>query len=408
MRIAVLKFGGTSLSSAEARNSAIRHIRRALEASLRVAVVVSAMGRRGDPYATDTLLDLIAHSGGGLPPREKDLLLACGEIISAATLCSLLRKHRIEATVLTGGQAGIVTDGKFGDARIQAIDPQPVLRVLQSGRVAVVAGFQGQTGEGETTTLGRGGSDTSAVALGAALHAEYVDVFTDVAGVFTADPRIVKDARPLAKISYAEVSQMALSGAKVIHPRAVEMAMQAKVPLRVRSTFSDGEGTWICSPPAPEPKQHRIRDVSVTAIANSGGVTQIQIPGEERRFDLQLEVFKAMAENEISVDFINVNPAGIIYTVGDAEADRAADILRELGLAPQLNRKCAKISIVGGGMNEVPGIMAKIVETLTSLDISILQSADSHSSIWVLVRERHMKKAVTALHDAFQLAKLSE
>lgn len=408
MRIAILKFGGTSLSSTGARLSAIRHIRCALDQSLRVVVVVSAMGRKGDPYATDTLLAWIGKNGDCLPAREKDLLLSCGEIISAATLCSMLRQSGIEAAALTGGQAGIVTNDKFGDARIVTIHTQPLLRLLESGRVAVVAGFQGQTRQGETTTLGRGGSDTTAVALGAALGAEYVDVFTDVAGVFTADPRIVQNARPLMKISYAEISQMALSGAKVIHPRAVEMAMLSKVPLRVRSTFSAGDGTWISAPSDPPASAARIQDVCVTAIANSGGATQIRISGDKTRYDLHLEVFKAMAEHEISVDFINVNPSGIIYTVGDGEADKAAGILRKLGLMPQLSRKCAKISVIGGGMNEVPGVMAKIVETLTALDISILQSADSHSSIRVLVHERHMKRAVTALHDAFELAKLSE
>jgi len=408
MRIAVLKFGGTSLSTAEARQSAIRHIRRVLEQQLKAVVVVSAMGRKGDPYATDTLLEWIAQNGNGLPPRERDLLLACGEIISASTLCSMLRRLGVDATVLTGGQAGIITNGHFGDARILAIDPQPLLNLLKSGRVPVVSGFQGQTREAEVTTLGRGGSDTSAVALGVALNAEYVDVFTDVAGVYTADPRIVQNARPLVRVSYAEIGQMALGGAKVIHPRAVEMAMQSKLPLRVRSTFSEDEGTWIRPPSEREAEERSIRDASVTAIANSGGVTQIRIPADDARIGVHPEVFKAMAENGISVDFINVSPSTIVYTVDDAMADKAARILRKLGLAPRLIRKCAKISVVGGGMNEVPGVMAKIVETLTSQDIAILQSTDSHSSIRVLVRERHMNRAVAALHDAFQLAKLSE
>jgi aspartate kinase len=406
MRIVVQKFGGTSLSTADARNQAIQHIKHALDQDLKVVVVVSAMGRKGEPYATDTLLEWIKQNGNNLPPKEKDLLLGCGEIISATTLCSLLKEQQIAATVLTGGQAGILTNNRFGDARIIAIHPQAIRKELELGKVVLVTGFQGRTSDGDLTTLGRGGSDTSAAAIGAALKADYVDIFTDVSGVFTADPRIVEAARPLYQVTYSEVCQMAQSGAKVIHPRAVEVAMQSRLPIRVRSTFSDDEGTWIGEPKRSDSSGHRLMDVDVTGIAHTSGVTQIKVFSEQNRFDLHYEVFKSMAEHGISVDFINVNPSGLVYTVYDQEADRAIAVLRELGLDPITVANCAKISIIGGGMNGVPGIMAKIVSSLTALDISILQSADSHSSIWVLVCEKHMKQAVNALHAAFQLDQL--
>ncbi|MBE0344005.1 aspartate kinase, partial [Paenibacillus sp. 28ISP30-2] len=187
--------------------------------------------------------DWAASNGDSLPRRERDLLLCCGEIISAATLCSLMENEGIPATVLTGAQAGFITDNQYGNARILDIKPDRIVEELNQGRVVIVTGFQGQTANGDMTTLGRGGSDTSATALGAALHADMVDIYTDVNGILTADPRIVENAKPLAHVSYTEICNMAHQGAKVIHPRAVEIAMQANIPVRVRSTFSEGEGT---------------------------------------------------------------------------------------------------------------------------------------------------------------------
>lgn len=212
MRILVQKFGGTSLSTKEARGHVISHIRRELDNGYRLIVVVSAMGRKGDPYATDTLLDLIASGGGSLPSREQDLLLSCGEIISATMLCSLLQEQSISSVVLTGAQAGFRTDSQFGNARILDMVPTRVLEELQTHDVVVVTGFQGQNQNGDFTTLGRGGSDTSATALGAALHAEMVDIYTDVDGILTADPRIVEDAKQLDYVSYAEICNMAHQG----------------------------------------------------------------------------------------------------------------------------------------------------------------------------------------------------
>ena len=234
MRILVQKFGGTSLATDEARRFVLRHIERERDQTRGLVVVVSAMGRKGDPYATDTLLSLLPGNGNSLPARERDMLLGCGETISAALLCGLLNARSIPAVALTGGGAGVITDNQFGRARILEIRPEPILQALQAGQVVIVTGFQGITEKGELTTLGRGGSDTSATALGAALKAERVDIYTDVNGILTADPRIVEDARPLSVVGYAEICNMARQGAKVIHPRAVEIAQQARIPLRVR------------------------------------------------------------------------------------------------------------------------------------------------------------------------------
>ncbi|WP_211745891.1 aspartate kinase [Paenibacillus sp. Marseille-Q4541] len=403
MGILVQKFGGTSLSTPAARERVLGHMKREIEAGHSLVVVVSAMGRRGEPYATDTLLDWIVQNGDALPSREKDLLLSCGEFISATTLTSLVRSEGLSATVLTGGQAGIITDHQYGNARILDVKPERILEELKSHQVVIVAGFQGINDIGDITTLGRGGSDTSATALGAALKADMVDIYTDVEGVLTADPRIVEDAKPLLYVSYAEISNMAHQGAKVIHPRAVEIAMQAQIPVRVRSTFGDGEGTLITHPEGVRDIQSGVIDRHVTGIAHVSNVTQITVDADENVGKLQLKVFKAMAENGISVDFINVSPSGAVYTVFDYDSEKAIRVLQELGLKPKSLSGCAKVSVIGGGINGVPGIMARIVESLAEVDIEILQSADSNTTIWVLVKKEDMVGALRALHTKFEL-----
>jgi aspartate kinase len=403
MRVIVQKFGGTSLSNVQARERAIHHIKQSVSEQYQLVVVVSAMGRKGDPYATDSLLDLVRQNGNRLPPREKDMLLSCGELISAAVMCSLLNANDIPATVLTGAQAGIRTNDQFGDALIETIQPSRIIQCLSEGKVVIVPGFQGETAQRDITTLGRGGSDTTATALGAALQAEYVDIFTDVDGIFTADPRIVEEARPIRAVSYAEICNMAYQGAKVIHPRAVEIAMRANVPIRVRSTFSDDPGTLVAKSAGSGGTERNLQDRHVTGIAHSAPVTQIKIKAKEGQYDLSLNVFKAMAAAQISVDFINANVSGVSYTIFDSETERATEILTRMGYDPEIVPNCAKVSVIGGGMNGVPGIMAQIVEALTGQDIPILQSADSNATIWVLVRQTDMVKAIQSLHRAFGL-----
>ncbi|MFF2888131.1 aspartate kinase [Paenibacillus sp. NPDC057967] len=402
MRILVQKFGGTSLSTDYARERVIHHITRERESGYAVVVVVSAMGRRGEPYATDTLLSLIRDNGNSLPARELDMLLGCGEIISAAALCSMLQSHGIQAAALTGGGAGIVTDEQFGSARIKSIQTERLLKLLHDGKVVIVTGFQGVTASGDMTTLGRGGSDTSATALGAALRAEMIDIYTDVDGILTADPRIVSEARPLDVVGYAEIGNMARQGAKVIHPRAVEIAQQAHIPVRVRSTFSDGTGTLVTDKSVIKVEQ-AFKDRPVTGIAHVAGVTQITVRALEGRSDMQLQVFQTMAKHHISVDFINVTPSGAVYTVFDQDARHALELLAAGGFTPQAIHGCAKISVIGGGMNGQPGVMARIVEALTEQGITIMQSADSNTTIWVLVQEADMAKALRALHAKFDL-----
>lgn len=402
MGIIVQKFGGTSLHDQERRERCIAHIRSAKQMGHDVVVIVSAMGRLGDPYATDTLISILEEEGRWLPSRELDLYLSTGEIISAAVLSNLLWKDSISNTILTGGQSGIITNDRFTNALITGLEPKRILEALHLGQVVIVPGFQGQTLEGDVTTLGRGGSDTTATALGVALEADFVDIFTDVHGIMTADPRIVDEAVRLEMVTYNETCNLAHLGAKVIHPRAVEIAMQKNVPIRVRSTFSSDEGTLITNMHEGN-ATIQFKQRLITGVTQVPNITQIKVHADLGQYDLQLKVFNAMAENKISIDFINVNPMGVIYTVSDYLAHEAERILYSMGYNPVLTPNCAKVSVVGAGMAGIPGVMAKIVEALVDEDIQILQSADSHTTIWVLVHNSDMVRAVRAIHSKFEL-----
>jgi aspartate kinase len=403
MRILVQKFGGTSVATPEVRERAIGHVTEALRNGYAVVVVVSAMGRKGSPYATDTLLQLVEN--GECEARELDLLMSCGEIISAVVLSSALRKRGFDTCVLTGGQAGIVTNDAFTNASILSIHPKRILSELEKGKIVIVTGFQGITEEGEVTTLGRGGSDTTATALGVALNAEIVDIFTDVEGIMTADPRIVDDAKRLQQVTYTEICNLAYQGAKVIHPRAVEIAMQKNIPIRVRSTLSQDEGTLVTNQAERDRMEaHGLADRLITGVTQTVNITQIKVAVSPQAGN-PLQIFKAMADHGISVDFISVTPTGVAFTVSNQEVRKAVGVLQDLGFEPETLADCAKVAVVGAGIAGVPGVMAKIVEALAEEGIEILQSADSHTTIWCLVREEDMARAVRALHAKFDLHK---
>lgn len=375
---------------------AARRVAKAVEQGYQVAVVVSALGRRGDPYATDTLLDLIKPVNG-LSTRDVDLLLFCGEVIAAVVVAATLQRAGLPAVPLTGWQAGIITDQEYGEARILEIRPQRILEHLQAGRVAVVAGFQGITETGEITTLGRGGSDTTAAALGVALQAEAVEIYTDVNGVKTADPSLVPSAKTLEHLTYREVCEMAHLGAKVIHPRAVEIAMAGSIPLWVRSTFEEEAGTQISVRVAG--------DRLVTGIAHSKGLAQVRVRSEE---DLNeegraLRALEALARHSISLDMIHLSPETLCFVVPEERLDEAASVLKEQGFAVETRRSLAKVSAVGAGMRGIPGVMARVVRALSAEGIPIFQTSDSHANISCLVWEKDLARAVQALHTAFAL-----
>jgi aspartate kinase len=403
MKIIVQKFGGTSLKDEKSRLLAAEHVKAASEKGYKVVVVVSAIGRKGDPYATDTLLNLVGgQTDTYVSKRELDLLMSCGELISSIIFANSLGSLNLKAMAMTGAQAGFRTNEDFSDAKIIEMNCEHLLNKLKEYDCVVVTGFQGMSVNGELTTLGRGGSDTSATAIGAKVQAEWVDIFTDVEGLMTADPRIVRDARAIDTVTYNEVCNMAYQGAKVIHPRAVEIAMNAKVPIRIRSTFSNSEGTLVTSRTSRQAGMD-IEERLVTGIAYVSNISQIKVLAKESDYKLQSQVFKAMANAGISVDFININLMGVVYTVKDENTELAIAELQKLNYDPIVTRDCAKVSAIGAGMAGVPGVTSKIVGSLSEENIAILQSADSHTTIWVLVKEEEKAKAVNALHKIFEL-----
>lgn len=405
MAIVVQKFGGTSVRTRESREVAATWVQRAVEDGLQPVVVVSAMGRHGDPYATDTLLHLVSDLPKP-PLRELDLLASCGEVISAVVMAGHLRKAGLNPKVFTGGQAGIITDDRFGDAQIVEVDPKHLAGAVRAGQVPVVAGYQGQTRDEEITTLGRGGSDTSAVALGAALCAELVEIFTDVDGIKTADPRIVPQARTISQLDYDEVFQLANLGARVIHPRAVEIAREFSVRVRVRSTFSASVGTLI----APggrtfDPWAHRHPDSAVTGITHLENLVQFVVYAPTMSSEpWAYRLFEQLGERGVSVDLINLFPDRAYFSVPETTSRITRDTLTELGFPFDLHLDRAKVSIVGSAIQGLPGVVGRVMAALSRESIEVLQSADSHSTITLLLRRSDMERAVNALHVQFGLS----
>lgn len=395
MKILVQKFGGTSVKDEESRLAAKKHIVQAVEDGYKVIVVVSAIGRLGDPYATDSLLSLVDADESFLDLREKDTLLSVGETISMAVFTNLLKKNGVLAAGLTGQDAGIVNNDEFSNAKVQRVNTAPILELFEVQDVVVVTGFQGISENGHLTTIGRGGSDTTAAILGKAFAAERIDIFTDVSGMMTADPRLVEQAKFLDVVSYQEVSNMAHEGAKVIHPRAVELAMQAGIPLRIRSTYQEvtDVGTLVTHS-ANQVGHYRL----VTGIAHVSNLVQFTISTEHVE---QKEIFGLMAAAGISVDFINIFPTQVVFTLASHEAALAKAIFKEQQIEAVTLEDCAKVAVVGAGITGVPGVTSRIVTTLSLENIDILQSADSYTTIWILVAGSELKHAVCALHDVF-------
>ncbi len=403
MKILVQKFGGTSVSTEESRACAVKKIQEAKQKGYSVVTVVSAMGRKGAPYATDTLIGLATGITENIRNRELDMIMTCGEIISAVVMGQELTKQGIDNIVLTGGQAGIVTDDNFGEARIIEINPQRIVSYLEQDKVVVVAGFQGMTKLNENTTIGRGGSDTTACALGAALNAEEVEIYTDVDGVKTADPRIVKEAKTLNYITYSEAENLTNQGAKVIHPKAVEYVKRKNIPLRIRSTFSDDRGTLIAEGNPIDSLLIWESKCPILGITQMAGISQITVYSDENKGTWEYRVFNILANAKISVDFINILDKEVCFTVKTKDMAPSIALLEKEGFKVKVIKDCAKISAVGTHMTEEPGIMAMLMEALTEDGITVLQTADSNVTIWCLVEEKYMNQAVVALHKKFNL-----
>lgn len=403
MALVVQKYGGTSVANADRIKNVARRVAAYRSKGDQIVVVVSAMSG-----VTDGLLALAKDITPAPPERELDVLLATGEQTTTALAAMALHAIGVPAVSLTGAQAGIVTDGVHTKAKIKNITPKEAHRLLDAGNVVIVAGFQGQTPAGQITTLGRGGSDLTAIALAAALKADLCQIFTDVDGVYTADPRIVPDARKLPEISYDEMLELAGSGAKVMQLRAVEIAKKFKVVFEVRSSLNDNPGTLV------KEETRSMEDIVVRGVALDKNQAKITLVGVPDQPGVAARLFRALAERAISVDMIVQNVShgtsvpltDMSFTVDKADlakARAAIDSLKTDVPCQEVNsdEAIAKLSLVGVGMKSHSGVAAKMFETLAAEAINILMISTSEIKISVLVELAKGDQAARAVHRAF-------
>jgi len=404
MALVVQKYGGSSIADGERISSVARRVAKARDEGNEVVVVVSAMGD-----TTDELIKL-AHQVSAQPSdRELDLLLSTGEVVSSTLLAMALETLGYKAVSLSGAQAGIETDSRYSRARILRVDPKRIMSELTRGNIVIVAGFQGVTSEMDIATLGRGGSDTTAVALAASLEAKECQIYTDVEGVYTADPRIVPEATKLKKVGYEEMLELASYGAKVIHPRAVELGGLHNVPILVASSFVDRPGTIICKEASMEVRN------KVSGIVHDTNVAKVTVIGVPDHPGIASAIFEPLANADISVDTIVQNAsiekiADLTFTVTRSDLSRAMSIVETVAKTVEAKRcvadsKLAKVSIVGTGMLATPGYAAKMFRTLYEQGINIQLITTSEIRITCIISEDSVEDAVRALHRAFELEK---
>lgn len=403
MALIVQKYGGTSVGDVERIQGVARRVARYKEAGHDVVVVVSAMSGE-----TNRLMAMGQQIGGDKPlPRELDVLLSSGEQVTIALLSMALMQLGVSAKSLLGDQVAVHTDSAFGKARIERIDTQTLKADLDQGVVPVVAGFQGVNGDGDITTLGRGGSDTSAVALAAALHADECEICTDVDGVYTADPRIIKDARRLDQVTFEEMLELASLGSKVLHPRSVEFAGRYKVPLRVLSTFQEGPGTLITM------EIDNMEQAIVSGIAHALDEAKITVAGVPDIPGVASKILGPIGRKNIEVDMIlqNTGADGLTDFTFTVKRQDFAEALATLeNMAKEFSAReisgddaIAKVSIVGVGMRSHAGVATRMFDALAAENINIQMISTSEIKISVVVAERYMELAVRALHAEFEL-----
>ena len=408
MGLIVQKFGGSSVADAEGMKRVAARIVATKKAGHQVVVVVSAMGD-----TTDELIEL-ANAVTPIPQgRELDMLLTAGERISMAVLAMAIHNLGFEALSFTGSQAGVITDSVHGKARIIDVTPGRIREAIDSGAIAIVAGFQGISQDTkDITTLGRGGSDTPAVALAAALDADVCEIYTDVDGVFSADPRVVPAARKLKTVTYEEMLELAAAGAKVLHLRCVEYARRFNLPIHVRSSFSPNEGTWVVE---NHPEGGTMEQAIISGVAHDKSEAKVTIVGVPDRTGIAARIFQAIADNDINVDMIvqNVSAAAtgltdISFTVPKAEGQKATTVLQrvqgEVGFASIIyDDTIGKLSLVGAGMRSHPGVTATFFAAMADAGVNIEMISTSEIRISVIVREADVERAAKAAHTAFQL-----
>lgn len=402
MDIIVRKYGGTSVSTKESRDLIAKDAVELKRSGKYPVIVVSAIGRSGDPYATDTLISKLTDVAQDVSTRELDMIMSCGEMISASIMATTIASKGEKAIALTGFQAGIITDDNFSSANVIEVDTNKIITHLKKDEIVVVTGFQGISKSGDITTLGRGGSDNTAAILGSALKAESIEIYTDVDGVMTADPRIVPDAKVLSNISYDEVYQMAIDGAKVVDHKAIEVAKDNGRILKIKNTFSSSEGTIISSDELVD--KSNIDKNLITAVTARTNVSQytVNIDSKDEKNETLLV---DMEKRGISIDLINFFDDRKVYTINTKDMNKMNLILEKLSLKYFVIEDCSKIAVIGHRINGIPGVMKRIVLALHKRKVEILQSSDSNTTIWCLVKSGDTKSAIKILHDEFELSK---
>nr|ADI22146.1 aspartokinases [uncultured myxobacterium HF0200_19H16] len=402
MELVVQKYGGSSVGTPEKICHVASRVAKSAAEGRKVVVVVSAM--QGE---TDRLLGLAGAISERPIPREIDQLLATGEQVSAALLAMALKELNVKAWSMTGSQMKMRTDGAFSRARIRSLDRDSIERHLDEGNVVVATGFQGVDEEGNLNTLGRGGSDTSAVALAAALDAHECEIYTDVEGVFTADPRICPNAQKIDEISFDEMMELASQGAKVLQIRSVELAMNHDVPIRVRSTFSDNPGTLVRS------EDDSIEKLVVRGVSHNKNEVKITLRQVPDQPGIAAKVFTRLAKAQINVDVIVQNTSldghtDLSFTIGETDKGQAEDLIKAVGeeigaKGHEIDASIAKVSIVGVGMRAHPGVAAEMFETLHQAGVNIQMITTSEIKVTCVIERGETEKAVVALHEAFSL-----
>lgn len=408
MGLIVQKYGGSSVADAEAMKRVASRIVATKKAGHQVVVVVSAMGD-----TTDELIDL-ANQITPIPEgRELDMLLTAGERISMALLAMAIKNLGHEALSFTGSQAGVITTSTHGRARIIDVTPSRIREAIDGGAIAIVAGFQGISQDTkDVTTLGRGGSDTTAVALAAALEADVCEIYTDVDGVFSADPRVVPSARKLKTVTYEEMLELAAAGAKVLHLRCVEYARRFDLPIHVRSSFSNHEGTWVVK---DHPEGEDMEQAIISGIAHDKSEAKITVVGVPDRTGVAARIFQAVADADINIDMIvqNVSAAAtgltdISFTLPKTEGSKATSILQklqgEIGFQSiQFDDQIGKLSLIGAGMRSHPGVTATFFAAMADAGVNIEMISTSEIRISIVCRVNDLDNAVRAAHTAFEL-----
>ena len=403
MALIVKKFGGSPVATPDKMRAIVQRVLKGSQPDDKIVIVVSAMGK-----STDKLIELASQITSKTYGREMDMLLSTGEQVSIALMAMAFQEAGHKSISFTGAQAGITTSDAFNKGRILDIQPDRILKALDEGNIVIVAGFQGITDSGDITTLGRGGSDTTAVAIAGAIHADVCEIYTDVEGIYTSDPRVVPNAQKMKEITYGEMLEMAKLGAGVMQPRAVEMGSRFNIPIHVRSTFSENEGTIIQEAYSMEIKQYLIR-----GVAEDKNVAKITVLGIPNKPGYAYKLFETLANANVVVDMIvqsvrvaNEGVTDITFTISRDELASAKDVLEQIkGMMPVedilIDDKMAKVSVVGAGMAGHPGIASGMFGVLGKNNINIEIISTSEISITCLISEDQVDTAVRAIHAYF-------